>query len=326
MAGVWVAGIDLGGTKLAAGVVDEQGRLVARLERPTPVAQGPGAVLQAMAEAVEELARQAGLAPSELAAVGVGAPGPLDAARGVVVRAPNLGWQDVDVAGPLSRRLGVPVFLENDANAAAVGEWHAGAGQGSRQFIYITVSTGIGGGIVLDGRLYTGAHGAAGEVGHMVVMPDDGPLCGCGQRGCLEALASGTAIARRARQRLQAQSNRESLLWELADGELERVDARLVGEAARRGDRLACEVLDETWRYLGAGLVTLANLFDPEVIALGGGVSRLGEMMLRPLQEHLRRHAVAGPATGTRLVLAKLGPDAGVVGAAWVARQRLQTP
>ena len=337
--GRWVAGVDLGGTKIAAGLLrwtpGRQGvggpalpaeplALVARTRRPTPAREGPAAVLAAMAEAVRELCAQAGVEPSALAAAGVGAPGPLDAARGVVVRAPNLGWHEVDVVGPLRAALGCPVFLENDANAAALGEWWAGAGRGARHFVYVTVSTGIGGGIVLDGRLYTGAHGAAGEVGHMVVAPGQGPVCGCGQRGCLEALASGTAIARRAQEALRAApAGQGQMLLELAGQRPDGVDARVVAEAARRGDALARQVLEETWRYLGAGLVTLVNLLDPEVVALGGGVARMGELMLQPLRRHLQEHAVPGPARGTRLVAAELGDDAGVLGAAAVALQRL---
>ena len=327
----WVAGVDLGGTKIAVGLVEVPKvmgsragwRLATRVERPTPGREGPAAVLNAMAEAVKRACADAGVPVPVLAGVGVGAPGPLDAARGVVVQAPNLGWREVDVVGSLRARLGVPVFLENDANAAALGEWWAGAGRGTRHFIYVTVSTGIGGGIVIDGQLYVGAHGAAGEVGHMVIVADGGPLCACGQRGCLEALASGTAIARRAREALAASPHEGGILRELADGDPARVDARLVAEAARRGDALARRVLEETWRYLGAGLVNLMNLFDPELIALGGGVSRMGELMLEPLRRYVREHAVPGPAAGTRLVPAALGADAGIVGAAAVALRRL---
>ncbi len=322
-----VVGVDLGGTKIAAGLVEGSGRVVARVEHSTPVREGPGAVIQRMLEATREVCRAGGVDIASVRAVCVAAPGPLDPARGVVVHAPNLAWRQVAVVEPMERALGVPVFLENDANAAALGEWWAGAGRGTAHFLYVTVSTGIGGGIVIGGRLYRGAHAAAGEIGHTVIVVEDGPLCGCGHRGCLEAVASGTAIARRAVEALRGQASQPdgpgSILWRLAGGQPERIDARLVAEAARQGDALAQEVLEVTWRYLGAGLVNLMNLFDPEAIAIGGGVSRMGEMMMEPLRRYVRARAVAGPAEGTRLVTAQLGRNAGVVGAAAVARERL---
>ncbi|HEY8498405.1 MAG TPA: ROK family protein [Limnochordales bacterium] len=329
-----VAGIDLGGTKIATGLVDEAGRVLERLVTATRPEEGPAAVLARMAESLEAVCRRRGLAPSALEAVAVACPGPLDPARGVVVEAPNLRWREVDVVTPIREAAGVPVYLENDANAAALGEWWAGAGQGTRHLVYVTVSTGIGGGIVIDGRIYGGAHWAAGEIGHTVAVVEDGPLCGCGRRGCLEAVASGTAIARRAVEALQAAGWREgalpppderrpgAALMRLAEGRLAAVDARLVGEAARAGDPLAREVLDRTWLYLGAGLVNLMNLLDPDVIVIGGGVSRLGEMMMEPLRRYVRARAVPGPAEGTRLVLARLGSDAGIVGAAAVALEK----
>lgn len=282
-------------------------------------------MLARMGGAIDAMCREVGLPAQRLAGVGVACAGPIDVARGAVRLAPNLGWRDVDVVQPLAAQLGVPVFLENDANAAAVGEWWQGAGRGTRYFIYVTVSTGIGGGIVIGGQLYTGAHGAAGEIGHTVIVVEDGPLCNCGRRGCLEAMASGTAIARRAAEALQAEAatgRQESLLWGLSGGRLSAVDARMVAEAARRGDALAEAVLERTWRYLGAGLVNLMNLFDPEVIALGGGVSRMGEAMLGPLRRYVAVQAVAGPAESTRLELAQLGPNAGLVGAAAIALAR----
>lgn len=331
----FVAGVDLGGTKIATGLVDEQGQVLQRVVHSTLPDEGPAAVIGRMIGSVREVCTRQGLRPDELQAVAVACPGPLDPARGVVVEAPNLRWRNVDVVAPVREALGVPVCLENDANAAALGEWWAGAGRGTRHLVYVTVSTGIGGGIVIDGRIYGGAHWAAGEIGHTVAVVEDGPLCGCGRRGCLEAVASGTAIARRAVEALEAagwhegavppESDRRpgAALMRLAEGRWERVDARLVGEAARAGDELAREVLDLTWRYLGAGLVNLMNLFDPDAIVIGGGVSRLGEMMMEPLRRYARERAVSGPAEGTRLVLAQLGPNVGIVGAAAVALDRL---
>lgn len=335
---VLVVGVDLGGTKIATGLVDGGGRLLGRTEVLTQPEEGPRAVLHRMTQSVRDVCRQAGVAPQRVGAVTVAAPGPLDPPSGRVVEAPNLRWRNVEVVAPMQEDLGAPVQLENDANAAALGEWWIGAGRGTRNFLYMTVSTGIGGGIVIEGNLYAGTHWAAGEIGHTVIVPEGGPLCGCGRRGCLEAFASGTGIARRAVEALRAAGWDEardgavpasgaarpgSVLMELAGGRLERVDARRVAEAARRGDSLAQEVLEKTWIYLGAGLVNLANLFDPDAIAIGGGVSRIGDAMMEPLRRYVRERAVAGPAEGTRLVLAQLGPDVGVVGAAAVALKRL---
>ena len=329
-----VAGIDLGGTKIATGLVDETGRVLERAVHPTRPEDGPAGVIGRMIGSLQEVCERRGIDFAALEAVAVACPGPLDPARGVVVEAPNLRWREVDVVSPIRQATGLPVYLENDANAAALGEWWVGAGRGTRHLIYVTVSTGIGGGIVVDGRIYGGAHWAAGEIGHTVAMVEDGPLCGCGRRGCLEAVASGTAIARRAVEALQAAGWRDgdvpeesdarpgALLMRQAQGRLGEVDARLVGEAARAGDALARDVLDRTWLYLGAGMVNLMNLFDPDVIVIGGGVSRLGDMMMEPLRRYVRQRAVSGPAEGTRLELSQLGSDVGIVGAAAVALEK----
>ncbi|WP_324717289.1 ROK family protein [Carboxydochorda subterranea] len=331
----WVVGVDLGGTKIATGLVDDRGQVIERLEQLTRPEQGPQTVIERMTQSVGEVCRRAGVRPGAVEAVTVACPGPLDPASGVVIAAPNLGWRHVDVVGPMQAALGVPVYLENDANAAAFGEWWVGAGRGTRHFIYVTVSTGIGGGIIIDGAIYGGAHWAAGEIGHTVIVVENGPLCGCGRRGCLESVASGTGIARRAIEALEEAGWREGEAPEAADerpgarlvrlaaGRFAEIDARKVAEAARQGDPLAKEVLDRTWLYLGAGLANLANLFDPDAIAIGGGVSRIGEAMMEPLRRELRTRAVPGPAEGTRLVPALLGPNAGVVGAAAVALKKL---
>ncbi|MEW6048842.1 MAG: ROK family protein, partial [Bacillota bacterium] len=213
----FVAGVDLGGTKIAAGLVDEGGRVLHRVELLTRPEEGPAAVMDRMIGSVREVCRAAGVRPEELQAVSVACPGPLDPVRGVVTEAPNLHWRNVNVTAPMREALGAPVYLENDANAAALGEWWAGAGRGTRSFIYVTVSTGIGGGIVIEGRIYGGAHWAAGEIGHTVAVVENGPLCGCGRRGCLEAMASGTAIARRAAEALQAAGWREGQVPDEAD-------------------------------------------------------------------------------------------------------------
>jgi len=216
--------------------------------------------------------------------------------------------------------LGKPVFLLNDASAAALGEHRMGAGRGLDNLIYITVSTGIGGGLVINGQLYNGTDGCAAEIGHMTILVD-GPLCKCGKRGCLEALASGTAIARMARERLAAGG--KSCLAELTRGKIEDVTAELVAEAARRGDALALSVIDEAARYLGIGLANLVNIINPQMIIIGGGVSKMGAMLFRPARKSMKEHAFKLPARTVRVVRPRLGLDAGLFGAAIYTRESL---
>lgn len=314
-------GLDLGGTKIAAGVVAPDGRVVASTVRPTPGAQGVAAVVAALAEAARQVAGEAGLAPAQVAGVGLACPGPVDGPAGVVTLAPNLGWRDVPVARLLSEALPWPCALVNDADAAALGEAVFGAGRGADPLFFLTVSTGIGGGIVLHGELMTGAHGAAGEFGHQVIDPD-GPRCGCGRHGCLEAFASGTATARRAAALLR--QGRPSLLRELAGGDPERVTARLVGEAAEAGDALAGEVIAETARYLGIGVANLVAAFDPERVVIGGGLANLGERLFEPVRQVVRREVLPPAGERVEIVPASLGKFSGVTGAAclvWAGRQ-----
>lgn len=315
-AGRYAVGVDLGGTKIAVALVSEEGRALHSLVVPTRPEEGVDAVLERMAESVELVLSAGGVRGEEVAGVGIGAPGSLDPETGRVIFSPNLGWKDVPLREAMRRRLGqTTVVLENDANAAAWGEYCFGAGRGTRNFVYVTISTGIGGGIILDGRLYRGAGGSAGEVGHMTILAG-GPRCSCGSDGCWEALASGTAIARRAREALAL--GEESALGELyRRGEL--ITAAQVAQAAERGDRLAQRILAETWFFVGVGLANLANLFDPERIALGGGVAQVGEPLLARARELVRLRALAGPAREVEVTLAALKGEAGVLGAAALA-------
>jgi glucokinase len=313
----YAVGLDLGGTKIAAGVVALDGRVVAQSVRPTPVGGGVPAVLDALVEAACAVAAEAGVTPDQLVAVGLACPGPLDPAAGVVTNAPNLGWRNVPVQELLAARLPWPCTTLNDADAAALGEATFGAGQGAQLMLYLTVSTGIGGGIVHRGELLTGAHGAAGEFGHQVIAPD-GPRCRCGRRGCLEALASGTAIARRAAEELRR--GRASLLRELAGGADEKITAALVGEAAARGDGLAEETIAEAVRYLGIGVANLVALFDPDRVVIGGGVTNLGARLFGPVRESVRREVLPPAGERVEIVQAVLGGLSGVVGAACAGR------
>jgi glucokinase len=314
----FVGAIDLGGTNVRAAIIEAGGQIRARARRPTPQT-GPEDVVQAMVEALQQAAEEAGVSVDRLVAVGVGAPGPLDHSTGVVYAPPNLaGWDNVPLKQMLQDRLRRPVFVGNDANVAALAERRYGAGKGSDDVIYITVSTGIGGGIVTQGRLLLGPAGTAGEVGH-ITIDIHGPRCACGNIGCVEALASGPAIARQAQARLRA--GQPSMLRELVSS-LEDITAEHVVEAARRGDPLAATVMEEAARNIGVLVVNLIHLFNPAVIAIGGGVSNAGELLFGPIRQVVQERALKAAAAVCRIVPAALGDDVGLYGAAaWALDQ-----
>ncbi len=309
-----VLGIDLGGTKILSAVVDFQGNILARDYSITPAAKGQDAVLEAIGISAERALEQAGMEPSLMMGVGIGAPGPSNPNKGILFTSPNLpGWKDVPIASIMGDLFHRETFLINDANAAALAEHRFGSGLGARHMIYLTVSTGIGGGVIMDGQLYTGAIGTAAELGHMTIN-DTGPRCNCGNFGCWEAMASGTALARAARERLQ--QRKESQIMELVGGDLEKVTAQTVQRAAEQGDALARELIAGAGYYLGVGLANLINLFNPEVIVIGGGVSNMGSLLLGPALETAGRRAYKVAYEAVRFAEPKLGRDSGVLGAA----------
>lgn len=306
-----LVGVDLGGSLIRAAVATGPATHTASVSRPTPAAEGPQVVLDAVAAAVLEAV--GAMVP---AGVVMGVPGPLDPRTGIVHAAPHLpGWGGLEAAALLGERLRCPVALQNDANLAAFAEWTAGAGRGTRDFVFLTVSTGVGGGLVIDGELYAGAAGTAGELGHIPVAPD-GPPCGQGHPGCLEGVASGTGIAERARAALAA--GEPSLLT----GAAEVVDARAVQVAAHAGDALALRLLGDAGRTLGRAVGGFVNMLSPEAVAIGGGLLGAGELLLAPLRAAVPEIAFAVPLARCRVVPAALGTDAGLVGAtAWAVRR-----
>lgn len=313
-------GVDIGGTNLVVGVVPcAGGRPLAITSRPTRSDRGADAAVDdigTMADAVvaEALASHGG-SRARVIGVGVGCPGPLDLARGRIIETPNLGWRDYPIRDRVASRLGLPATLDNDANCATYGEWWQGAARGAQSVVGVTIGTGVGGGLILDGRLVRGASGGAGELGHTTI-DIDGRLCGCGNRGCLEAYASGTSIAARAREGIEAGASSE--ITRLVDGDLSRITALTVYDALLLGDLHAREVLLETAELLGAGLASVINLFNPEVIVIMGGVTKAGEHLLSPLRSAVRRRAFASAVDACRIVPGELDGAAGVVGAAGV--------
>ena len=308
-------GVDVGGTKIAAGVVDESGTILATERRPTP-SRTPDAVADTIADLVN-LLRQS----FEVSAVGIGAAGWIDRARAVVQFAPNLAWRDEPLRDEVSRRIGLPVVVENDANAAGWAEYRFGAGRGHDDLVCVTVGTGIGGGIVLDGRLHRGAFGIGGEIGHMQIVAG-GQLCGCGSRGCWEQYASGRALVRAAKEMVAAAPSVNSRLLDAAGGEVERITGPEVTKAAADGDPTAVKCFEEIGHWLGRGLASMAAVLDPGRFVVGGGVSDAGDLLLGPAREEFE--AVL-PGRGHRpvadVVVAALGAEAGLVGAADLTRR-----
>lgn len=318
----WVLGIDIGGTNLVVGAVAADGSLVVGDHaRPTNPGRGPDAIIEDLVEMTDhtraELAQHT--PGGRLIGVGIGAPGPLDTERGIVLLTPNLGWVNMPLRDRVAAALELPAHLDNDANCAVLGESWVGAAQGGRYVIGVTIGTGIGGGIVIDGTVHHGASDCAGEIGHMTIDMD-GRRCGCGNYGCLEAYASGPAIAMRAIE--QVASGAESILTELVGGDLDRVTAQTVYHAATLGDELAREVVRATAQYLGAGLANLVNVFNPDLVVIAGGVTQAGDRLFEPLRRAVAQRAFKPAVEACQIVPGTLGGLAGVYGAAKVYLNR----
>jgi len=306
-------GVDIGGTKVAAGLVDAQGEIRTQMRTPMITEGAPDKGLEAVAKAVDELLERAG-GLKNIAGIGICAPGPLNPITGVIINPPNLPiWHNYPLAEEVRRRYGVGVRIDNDANAAALAEVKWGAARGHRNVFYATIGTGIGTGIVFDGKIYHGRTGAAGEGGH-VGIDMNGTRCNCGKLGCIEALASGTGIGRRARQKLSAFPN--SLMLEMAGGNREAVTSHIVAKAYAQGDEAAREVLRETLDMLAYWLGNIIDLFDPDVIVMGGGASLMLAPFLNEIRERWKGACLNPAPLEIPLLPARYGEDAGVAGAA----------
>jgi glucokinase len=303
--------IDLGGTNVRAVVANLAGDIRGDDKRRSQATEGPDATLDACLASLAAACAEAGLGERSLAGLGIATPGWVDTERGVVPAAPQLiGWRDVPVVAILEKRLGIPVRLENDANAAALGENTYGAGRGTQHMVYITVSTGIGAGIIVSGALYGGAKGSAGELGHTIIDPA-GAECGCGNHGCLEALSSGTAIALRAS---EAVARGESPALAASQAQHGRLSARLVAEAAHDGDSVSRAIFQEAGRYLGIALANVVDFLSPQTIVLGGGVMNSSDLFLPVAERTMRDASLSEPLRHVRLATAELGDRAGPLG------------
>ena len=306
-------GVDIGGTKVAAGVVDDDGNVLARARRRTP-SRDPEHLVDVVVEIVKQLRSE-----HDATAIGVGAAGYIDADRSTVLFSPNLAWRNTPLRAQITERLGTDVVIENDANAAAWGEFRFGAGEQQPDVVVITVGTGIGGGLIIGGKLYRGHFGIGGEPGHMRVVPG-GRQCGCGNLGCWEQYASGTALVRAAREVATERRDDARRLLQMA-GDVDGIDGTVVMRAAQEGDPAALDCFDEIGRWLGQGLADIAAVLDPGRFVIGGGVADAGELLLTPARDTF---GVSLSGRGHRpvadVVPAKLGADAGVIGAADLAR------
>ncbi len=309
MAHKYIVGVDLGGTQIRACLTNAEGNILRQTRQPTLAREGPQAVLGRMKEAIQQV-----LGDTEREAVlgiGIGSPGPLDPRTGVIITAPNLpGWDNVPLRDIMSEEFKLAVCVGNDANVAGLAEYRFGAGRGCSDVVYLTISTGIGGGVICGGQLLLGAHGLAGELGHMTVEPT-GPGCNCGNVGCLEVMASGPAITRHAAELIR-QGQGSSLSEVLQSGA--ELTAEMVGKAAQQGDEVALRAVERAAHYLGIGVVGLIHIFDPNVVILGGGVSKLGALLFGPVRALVRERAITPVQRETPIVPAALGDQVGLLG------------
>ncbi len=306
--------LDLGGTQFRLALANRDGKLLSRYAASTYAAESQRRLIERINKAIRELTSDIGL--EQVLGMGVAAAGLVNPGTGVLLSSPNLPkLRNVPLKALLEREIEAPVWLTNDASLAALGEHRFGAGRGFSHLVYITVSTGIGGGVIIDNGLFLGSQGYAAEIGHMVIDPD-GPRCACGNIGCLEALASGSAIARMASEEMS--KGKASIITGLADDDLSQVTAEMVARAAQSGDPLTLEIMERAGTSLGIGVVNLLHLFDPELVIIGGGVSRCGELILAPVRRVIAERAMSG-FKGAKVVISALADDSGLLGAvAWV--------
>lgn len=320
----WIVGVDLGGTNIVVGLIPmEGGGVLGRRTLPTDSVRGAkfvvDRIIAMVEEAVSDVTFSFGGSRDDVAGIGIGSPGPLDRETGTVINTPNLGWRNFPLRDLVANATGLSATLDNDANCAAFGEWWMGAGRGTSTLVGLTLGTGIGGGIILNGKIFHGCSDVAGEIGHMTIE-SSGRRCKCGNYGCLEAYASGPAIALRATEGIE--TGAETILPNLVNGRLEEITAATVYDAAVRGDAYAAEMMRETARYLGAGVANIINVLNPEMVVIAGGVTHAGDTLFAPLRAEVRRRAFKAAEERCQIVAGGLPGTAGVVGAAAVFKQQ----
>lgn len=302
----YIIGIDLGGTYIKGALLNTAGHIIHKSQIPTEAHEGYQKVISRILQIISNLTAQGAMKPEELLGIGIGVPGQIAFSQGKVVFAPNLGWQDIYIRDIIAEATGVPVYLDNDGNVAALGEMWCGAGKGYSDIIAVTIGTGIGGGIIIDGRVVRGVSGSAGEIGHMIML-ENGPLCNCGQRGCLEALCAAGAMVRQAKEAIEADKPTS-----LSADKLEVKDIFI---AAEKGDHIANEIIDRSAYYLGIAIANTINLLNPEIVIIGGGVANAGDRLINPIRERAMASTLKEASAAVKILPAQLGNDAGSVGA-----------
>jgi len=318
-------GVDLGGTNIVSAIVNYQGKIVNRLKVPTFAERGKEATIKRIIETIHENIVQSNIALDDIIGIGIGAPGPLDTKRGVINFAPNLpGWRDVPLKKILEVEFSMKVVLENDANAAAWGERCFGIGRGVDNLVCFTLGTGIGGGIIIDSKIYHGSNYGAAELGHMTVNKD-GPRCNCGNYGCLEAYSSATGIKNRIKSRIKEGIKSDFLNFDSDDELLDSIRLKSIFETARKGDKLTKDIVEEAISYLGIAIANITNILNPEMVVLVGGITNEGDKLLIPLKEEVKKRAFYSNYKSLKIVIGELGGNAGVLGAAallWIPANR----
>lgn len=307
-------GIDLGGTTAKIAFVTEEGKIVHNWELPTDTSNNGVNIVKNIAKSVEEKMAEMGLSKADFSGCAIGSPGPIDEKDGSILGAVNLGWGHYPLKAEIEKYIGLPAEVANDANIAALGEMWLGAGRGCENIVMVTLGTGVGGGIIINGKILNGVNGAGGEVGHMQIEMEDGYACNCGKTGCLETLVSATGITRLGT--LAASENPSSKL-----NDYDELSAKIIFETAAEGDAIAQVVVEDVAAYLGATIANIGNILNPERIVIGGGVSKAGDALLNPTKEYFKKYAFSAVADSTEIVIAELGNDAGVIGAAYLAKK-----
>ena len=307
----YVVGVDLGGTKISTALSDLEGKIINQTTIPTDAHEGEVPVLNRIINSIEKVVNDSAVSYEDIKGIRIGSPGPLDAKQGIIITTPNLPFKNFNLVKPISEKFGVPVFLDNDANVAAIGEFMFGAGKGAENIVFFTVSTGVGGGAILNGKVYRGHTSNALEIGHMTVAPH-GPRCNCGNVGCVEATSSGTAIAKRAHEAL-------STKVETSLRKYENVTSYEVFVEAAAGDPVAKDIIDDAMNYLGIAVANAVSIFDPEYVIIGGGVSKAGDVVFDTVRKVVNKRCFKSMAESVKIVPAGLGTDAGLIGAVALA-------
>ncbi|QHE63813.1 ROK family glucokinase [Rossellomorea vietnamensis] len=318
----WLVGVDLGGTTTKIAFLSKYGELLHKWEIPTDKSENGKNIIVNIAKAIDQKLEELDQSRDKLVGIGMGAPGPVDTAKGIIYEAVNLGWENnTPLKDLLEVETGLHAVIDNDANCAALGEMWKGAGDGAKDIVCVTLGTGVGGGVITNGDIVHGVKGAGGEIGHITVVPEGGYQCNCGKTGCLETVASATGVVRLANEKLDA-TEQESTLRALRDSHGS-ISAKDIFDAARNQDGLALAVIDQLAFYLGLSLANLGNGLNPEKIVIGGGVSQAGDILLQPVVKFFKQFSFPTVRTSTHLSIATLGNDAGVIGAAWLVKNKI---